>query len=184
VGYNLTEANVRSYRHIFDDILTALKAGNELSFDVPSGQLSREYYKLREALKSAEVFPHLYDGRYRHLAQTVSVNIDTVRSKLSILAKGSKIPGIVPVSERDALLSLKFSSANLEMIQFTPSPVYKEDAFIKAAKRLGWRVHAESRQEEGKKLSYGAERIEKTASDGPKFEDLWLSPDARGSGPA
>jgi hypothetical protein len=159
MGYNLTERMVHTYADALEIIRVASEKGNTAAFDCPKEHLSAERYRLREALKSAEAFPHLYDGRYATLAKQVTVKVKVDLNQLHVIPESGMTYRLTPPDERKAIESLDDIQSNMHILEFYPSTRFDEDYFVKVAARRGWRVHAQAKTEEGGKVSYPVERI-------------------------
>jgi len=159
MGYNLTERIVHTYRDALEVIYLAAEKGETAAFDCPKEHLSAERFRLREALKSAEMFPHLYDGRYATLAGQVTVHVKTELAQLHVVPESGLTFRLTPPDERKAIASLDDIQSNMHVIEFYPSPRFDEEYFAKVAARRGWKVHTQAKAEEGAKISYPVERI-------------------------
>lgn len=175
MGYNLTEGMVHTYRDALEVIRLASEKGETAAFDVEKEYLSNERYRLREALKSAEAFPHLYDGRYATLARQVTVHVKIELSQLHVVPESGMTYRLTPPDERKAIASLDDIQSNMHVLEFYPSPNFDEAYFIKVAERRGWTVHAQAKREEAGKLSYPVERKEqgREGESGRGFEAIF-----------
>lgn len=134
---------VTANRSTLEYILQAVRSGGQARFDVERRDVSKEYYRLRELLKAAEVLEE-EDRRYQHLAANVRVSIDPERSQLVVMAKKAVTPLDITPSEpdeADALEEFRSGAASEVLtVRFKPSDSFRIDTFQERLESEGWSI--------------------------------------------
>lgn len=87
MAYYIKREKVTAFRSVFEEILSAFSEGRVLRWR--SRDMSRDYYRLREALACAEAFPDMFDGRFAALREAVRIRRDFSISSIIIEPAGS-----------------------------------------------------------------------------------------------
>lgn len=161
MGYSLKESHVHDYRDELEAIAIGVEEGQAVRFEIPAIDLGAAHYSLRQALKCAEVFDSLYEGRYAHLADSVKIKLLSKEGALLVVPKGGAGRRATLPDERKAATELKESDSAMIIVEFWPSPSFDEPAFIDMARRLGWKIFLDAKMvDDSGKHMYPAERTD------------------------
>jgi hypothetical protein len=179
MGYSTNPGLVEGHADILRQIKTAIDLGVEIRFKIPPDQLSSEQYRLRRILKAADVHKTACGGEFAGLGSLVTLSLDAEREEIVVrsrygrsLGRASAEKGTLPTKrydgrrkepehfadENDALEVLRKSRADMQMLEFSPSPEFDEPTFRQRAESIGWILTDEPIIVEDGSVIFGAER--------------------------
>jgi hypothetical protein len=173
MGYNSTPELITQNLSLVESILSKVDRDEPAVFRVGAdANIQTEQYRLRRVLAACDAFRSAHSGRFAGLGARCSIAIDYEKKTLVVRPKGGVNIKRFRPTEKDAVEFLIEQKGSLAMVEFFPSEIYSDDAFLRDALTAGWKVQMATKMIEGEKISFAAEKVGENESRATGFAAL------------